>query len=159
MVELFGIFWLTRLTSRLAVGKGYSKWYAAYVPAMWVATEFMAMFIVMMLAPDTNLYLVMLAGVLGGMVGGSTVYWSMRARPLQGERAQIDAAARTVAPGSKAAVAASPAPASAQANGGQALSGYCEECGENTWLTPEGACEKGHSADSISGVYWALRRD
>lgn len=157
MAELLGIFWLTRLTSRLAVGKGYSKWYAAYVPVMWVATEFMAMFIVMMLAPDTNLYLVMLAGVLGGVVGGSTVYWSMRVRPPQGENARVPVT-RTGSD-SRAAASAPPAPIPAQVNGGQALSGYCEECGANTWLTPEGECEKGHSADSISGVYWALRRD
>ena len=34
-----------------------------------------------------------------------------------------------------------------------ALAGYCDSCGENVWVTPSGACPRGHGADRISNVY------
>ncbi len=133
------------------MSKGYSKWYAALVPLMWITTEFTAMFLMQVFVPDADFVLLMFVGVAGGAVGGAIVYWRMRLRVPQGA-AVVMPAAGTAAPGA-------PAPPVTQAPGGsQALAGYCEQCGTNTWLTPEGACERGHDADSVSGVYWALRR-
>jgi competence protein ComGC len=36
-----------------------------------------------------------------------------------------------------------------------ALAGYCNQCRENVWLTADGSCPRGHSAENISGAYEA----
>lgn len=153
MIELLGIFWLTRRTSRLAVSKGYSKWYGAFVPLMWVLVEFSVMLVVQALIPDANVYVLMFAGVLGGIAGGTLVYFRMSARP------SLTGAGMAQAPGVPVASPGGDVPVSGQpaGRGAQALAGYCEACGAITWLTADGECEKGHGSDPVSGVHWALR--
>jgi competence protein ComGC len=36
-----------------------------------------------------------------------------------------------------------------------AQAGYCDQCGTNVWLTPDGGCPQGHAAEHITGVYEA----
>jgi competence protein ComGC len=33
--------------------------------------------------------------------------------------------------------------------------GYCDQCGENVWLAPDGSCMRGHGAEHVTGAYEA----
>jgi hypothetical protein len=40
-----------------------------------------------------------------------------------------------------------------------AQAGHCSDCGRNVYLAPDGSCQLGHPASSVSGVYYAPRAD
>lgn len=33
--------------------------------------------------------------------------------------------------------------------------GFCDQCGTNVWVNPDGSCANGHTADHVSGIYEA----
>ncbi len=150
MAEIIGIIWLTRIVSRIVVRKGYSKWYAAFVPGVWFFSETVVMLALVILAPSTNPYVLMMVALAGGVAGGAVVYFLAKNAPARTGAADTGTGEVAV---SNAPVRVRRAPAS----GKQALVGYCDECGTNVWLTADGGCENGHGQDSISGVHWALR--
>lgn len=167
MIEIILIFFVGRRVAAAVKEKGLSRWWWATVlliPVVGFCTAFVAAVVMLsMRVVDANgLTFAILPFYL--VAEGLTAFLVLRtvaAAPAGAAGPPPAAGGYPPPPPPFAPTAVDPpsgTPSDETASAtGQALAGFCEECGRTVWLLPGGGCPGGHPESSVSGAHWALR--
>ena len=153
MLEIFVVVLLGQRLGKRAEQRGLTKNYGWLIVPFWLLPEFFGAMIASLLGADTIVvYLAALVsaalgavaafGVMGRLGSGVPITPAMPQVPYAGQQYPAPQAGQQYAP---------PAPPAATAFAPKA--GFCSECGESVWLTPNGHCTRGHGPESISNQY------
>lgn len=144
MLEIIVVILLGQRLGRKAEGRGLSKNYGWLIVPFWLLPEFFGAMVATLAGADT--LVVYLAALASAAVGGVLAFVVMGRMgsgvPLAPLMPQDPYTGQQYAP---------PAPPAAAALAPQA--GFCSECGESVWLTPNGNCTRGHGPECISNQY------
>lgn len=143
MLEILLVFFLGNKLGQKAVGRGLSKSYGLLIIPFWLLPEFFGAFLLSLLGADT---IAVYAGALIAAGIGAAVAFVVVGRL----GSPVVAAPEAPVFGAIAPPPVAPPVAPATAS---ATAGFCSTCGETVWLTPNGACSRGHGAECISGHY------
>lgn len=145
MLEVLLVFFLGTKLGQKAQARGLSKNYGWLIVPFWVLPEFFGALLLTLLEADMiGVYAgALVAAGIGAAVAFIVVgkMGSPVAQVLPGYPAVVNPP--VVAPPLAPPVAPAIAP----------TAGFCSECGERVWLTPNGACSRGHDPECISGHY------
>lgn len=152
MLEILVVILLGQRLGKKAESRGLSKNYGWLIVPFWLLPEFLGAMIVGLFGADTlTIYLAALGSaslgavaafvVMGRMGSGVAIPPAMPQAPYAGQQYPPPYAGQQYAPPAPPAAALAP------------QAGYCSECGESVWLTPNGNCTRGHGPECISNRY------
>ncbi len=143
MIEVFVVIMLGQRLGKKAASRGLNKNYGWLIVPFWLLPEFIGAFIAGLAGADTLVvYLAALvAAALGAVLAFVVVGRMGPGVPVASAVPSMPYAGQAYPPPTPAAAALAP------------QAGFCSECGESVWLTPNGSCTRGHGPECISGQY------
>lgn len=153
MLEVLVVVLLGQRLGKKAQQRGLNKNYGWLIVPFWLLSEFFGAMVATLAGADTLVvYLAALASAALGAILAFVVIGNMGSGvPVAPLMPQVPYAGQQYAPPGVSQQYAPPAPPVVESLAPQA--GFCSECGETVWLTPNGNCTRGHGPECISNRY------
>lgn len=144
MLEILLVFFLGKKLGQKALGRGLSKSYGLLIIPFWLLPEFFGAFLLSLLGADT--VAVYAGALIAAGIGAALAFIVV---------GNMGSPVATVPAVQSFGGVVTPPPVAPPVTAGAAAAtaGFCSTCGETVWLTPNGACSRGHGAECISGHY------
>lgn len=143
MLEILLVFFLGNKLGQKAVSRGLSKSYGLVIIPFWLLPEFFGAFLLSLLGADV-------VAVYAGALIAAGIGAALAFIVVGNMGSPVGAASTAESFGAITPPPVAPPLATAAA---MPTAGFCSECGDTVWLTPNGACSRGHGAECISGHY------